>query len=167
MGRSYPNTPFYTMRTISGRNISTGSSAGLIHLCDLLPSADEIDAGVKCFSDPADFRLAFRRLQKNKTWQALDAPASTLFPWDDNSAYLRHPPFASAQMASRLGTYSAYPLLVLGDDMTTDHIGRRVARRARRPGSKLRAHPSHEPNPHGRASHCDRYCHPAIHRPAG
>jgi len=45
-----------------------------------------------------------------------------LFPWDDASTYIRRPPFASFGAGSRLGHYAATPLLVLGDDVTTDHI---------------------------------------------
>jgi aconitate hydratase len=41
---------------------------------------------------------------------------------DPASTYLRRPPFASAAVEPRLGRYSAHPLLVLGDDITTDHI---------------------------------------------
>ena len=44
------------------------------------------------------------------------------FPWDATSTYIRRPPFASAGSGTRLGPTSAHPLLVLGDDITTDHI---------------------------------------------
>jgi aconitate hydratase len=103
-------------------DVARGPRGQVVRLRDLLPSADEIDAIVQRFSEPADFRQAFSHATANKAWQALDAPASALFPWNDASTYLRRPPFASARTASRLGAYSAHPLLVLGDDMTTDHI---------------------------------------------
>jgi aconitate hydratase len=45
-----------------------------------------------------------------------------LYPWDDNSTILRRPPFAAVTEGSQLGTFKAYPLLVVGDDVTTDHI---------------------------------------------
>src|SRR5690606_40876907 len=45
-----------------------------------------------------------------------------LFPWDDTSTYLRRPPFTRRGQKSHLGRYEAFPLLVLGDDITTDHI---------------------------------------------
>jgi len=35
---------------------------------------------------------------------------------------LRRPPFAAVTEGSLLGSYTAFPLLVLGDDVTTDHI---------------------------------------------
>src|SRR4029078_12337624 len=36
--------------------------------------------------------------------------------------YIRPPPFASFASEPRIGSYVAHPLLVLGDDITTDHI---------------------------------------------
>lgn len=45
-----------------------------------------------------------------------------LFPWDEASTYIRRPPFAAIEQQTRLGQYLAHPLIVLGDDMTTDHI---------------------------------------------
>jgi aconitate hydratase len=45
-----------------------------------------------------------------------------LFPWDEASTYIRRAPFAGFGNGTRLGRYAASPLLVLGDDITTDHI---------------------------------------------
>lgn len=103
-------------------DVGRGPQGEVLRLGGLLPSTDEIDAVMQRFSEPADFHRAFSQAAENDAWRALDAPASALFPWDDTSTYLRRPPFASAEGDSRLGTYCAFPLLVLGDDMTTDHI---------------------------------------------
>lgn len=99
-----------------------GKDGAAVYLRDLIPSDEEIDAVVREFSRPEDFGLAFRQAAENKAWHELAAPASPTFPWDEASTYIRRPPFAAAGTANRLGTYSAHPLLVLGDDMTTDHI---------------------------------------------
>lgn len=104
------------------RDIGRGPHGETVRLGDLLPASGEIDAIVQRASDPADFGQAFAQAAANAAWQALDAPASARFPWDPASTYIRRPPFASARTASRLGAYEAHPLLVLGDDMTTDHI---------------------------------------------
>ncbi|MBB2719828.1 UNVERIFIED_ORG: aconitate hydratase [Rhizobium etli] len=93
-----------------------------VYLRDLLPSDAEIDAVVREFSRPEDFSEAFRQAADNKAWHELVAPTSPTFPWDEASTYVRRPPFAAASSSNRLGTYSAHSLLVLGDDMTTDHI---------------------------------------------
>ncbi len=91
-------------------------------LKDLWPSEEEIAAALRSSACPADFADAFADAERSDTWKALAVPESVLFPWDEHSTYIRRPPFASHQMRSRLGKYSASPLVVLGDDMTTDHI---------------------------------------------
>ncbi|MCV3735148.1 aconitate hydratase AcnA (plasmid) [Rhizobium sp. TRM96647] len=93
-----------------------------IFLKDLWPSEEEIAAVLRAGSCPTDFADAFADAERSDAWNALAAPVSVLFPWDEHSTYIRRPPFASQQMQSRLGKYSASPLIVLGDDMTTDHI---------------------------------------------
>jgi aconitate hydratase len=99
------------------------SAAGQpVRLADLWPSTLEIDAATAAATEPADYDAAYARAEDSASWQALDAPASALFPWDPASTYIRRPPFASAGEGSRLGRYRAQALLVVGDDITTDHI---------------------------------------------
>ncbi|SAK67689.1 aconitate hydratase [Caballeronia calidae] len=93
-----------------------------VYLRDLWPARDEVAALVAAASDPRDYPRAFAIASKNPAWHDLEAPHSARFPWNPRSTALRRPPFASASQGSQLGRYSAYPLLVLGDDVTTDHI---------------------------------------------
>jgi aconitate hydratase len=93
-----------------------------VTLAELWPSGAEIDAALALALDPADFSRAFTEATTSRHWADLDVPSSALFPWDPASTALRPPPFAQAIQADRLGHYRAYPLLVLGDDITTDHI---------------------------------------------
>ena len=95
-----------------------------MHLDELLPSADEIAAHLRDASDPADFQRAFAEAERNPAWRALAAPTTPRFPWHPSSTILRRPPFAAIddEHGGQLGTYVAHPLLVLGDDVTTDHI---------------------------------------------
>ena len=93
-----------------------------IHLADLWPTREEVDALLTACIAPADFRREFMQAGKNLAWQALQAPPSARFPWNPASTALRRPPFASADQGTQLGCYVAHPLLVVGDDITTDHI---------------------------------------------
>lgn len=93
-----------------------------VRLADLWPSGPEIEAALAQARDPDDYADAYDRAERSADWQALDAAQSPLFPWDEASTYLRRPPFAAFGAKSRLGSYRARPLLVLGDDITTDHI---------------------------------------------
>jgi aconitate hydratase len=93
-----------------------------VYLRDLWPSREEVAQRVAAAADPRDYPRAFALASENPAWHDLDAPDTARFPWNAASTALRRPPFASATQGSQLGTYSAYPLLVLGDDVTTDHI---------------------------------------------
>lgn len=93
-----------------------------ITLAMLWPSASEIDEALTLASSIADFAPAYDAAEASKAWTDLPAPTTTLFPWDENSTYIRRPPFASFGKGTQLGTYQAHPIIVLGDDITTDHI---------------------------------------------
>ncbi|MEY2951930.1 MAG: hypothetical protein RLZZ401_17, partial [Pseudomonadota bacterium] len=93
-----------------------------VYLKDLWPTREEIAAHLTLSADPADYGRDFKMASRNPLWRALTAPDTPLFPWDARSTILRRPPFAAVTQGSQLGRYSAYPLLVLGDDITTDHI---------------------------------------------
>jgi aconitate hydratase len=93
-----------------------------VYLRDLWPSAEEVDAVLATALRPDDFPSAFAKASLNPVWHGLKVPDTPLFPWNPVSTALRRPPFASLSEGSQLGSYSAFPLLVVGDDVTTDHI---------------------------------------------
>ena len=93
-----------------------------VFLQELWPSAAEIDACLAASQDPADYRRAFQIALQNPLWHELPAPDTPLYPWEPKSTALRRPPFADLNEGSLLGQFTAYPLLVVGDDITTDHI---------------------------------------------
>jgi aconitate hydratase len=99
--------------TVDGRSV---------YLPDLWPSGNEIDAALSIAVRSEDYDDAYGDAAASEAWRRLDAPKSPRFPWDLASTYLRRPPFASATAEQRLGRYLAHPLLILGDDITTDHI---------------------------------------------
>ncbi|RJG06795.1 aconitate hydratase AcnA [Noviherbaspirillum cavernae] len=102
--------------------IQTTADGKPVYLRDLWPTREEIARCLAAAQDTADYRRDFERAEKNPAWHGLDAPDSALFPWDERSNYLQRPPFASLEAGGLLGNYRAYPLMVLGDDITTDHI---------------------------------------------
>ena len=93
-----------------------------VMLSDLWPTDDEIDACLAVALDVGDFRRAFDIAAQNPQWHALQSPQTPRFPWNPRSTILRRPPFASADQHTLLGRYVAFPLLVVDDDVTTDHI---------------------------------------------
>ena len=100
-------------RTADGRDV---------RLADFWPSGAEIDAALGRARDVEDYAQAYERAEASAAWASLDAPSTPLFPFDPASTYIRRPPFASFGTGTRLGRYEARPILVVGDDITTDHI---------------------------------------------
>ena len=98
-----------------------------IFLRDIWPSKEDIQKVEKQFVVPKLFEDVYSRITTGNTrWNKLDAPGGTLYPWDTNSTYIKHPPFFE-DMTKKLGTTStvikdAHVLLNLGDSVTTDHI---------------------------------------------
>lgn len=93
-----------------------------VFLSELWPTKAEIDEHLAKACQPGDYATDFERASLSPLWHALEAPDTPRFPWEAKSTALRRPPFASLEAGSQLGRYEAYPLLVLGDDITTDHI---------------------------------------------
>ena len=102
--------------------IGTSRDGEGIYLRDLLPSKLEIDEYLFKGLHKDDFKTDFELASKNPQWYAIRAQATPRFPWNETSTALRRPPFAAVTEGTLLGDYTAYPLLVLGDDVTTDHI---------------------------------------------
>lgn len=109
-------------RDFNTEPVQTNPDGRPVHLHELWPTREEIAEHLARSLEPADFRREFARAQRNPAWFALKAPEGPRFPWSAGSTVLRRPPFASTQVDSQLGRFAAYPLLVVGDDVTTDHI---------------------------------------------
>ncbi|WP_068431937.1 aconitate hydratase AcnA [Piscicoccus intestinalis] len=93
-----------------------------VFLDELWPSPEEIAAAEALAADPSDYREAFAAAAANPLWHHIEPPSGELFEWSPASTILAPPPFADADAGSLLGAFTARPLLVLGDDVTTDHI---------------------------------------------
>ena len=109
-------------RNLCEEPVQIGQDGAPVHLSDLMPCREDVQALVARAVQAEDFGREFRRASRNPPWFALQAPRSPRFPWEARSTALRRPPFASLDQGSQLGRYIAYPLLVVGDDVTTDHI---------------------------------------------
>lgn len=97
-----------------------------VHLADLWPSDEEVRRVVAESVRPEMFRANTGRLRDGTAhWHELSAPAGTRFPWDPASTYIRRPPYVAdlpRDPRGELGFDGGRVLLLLGDDVTTDHI---------------------------------------------
>ena len=81
-----------------------------------------IDASVK----PEMFRKAYKEsLAGDERWNALEVPAGDLYSWEEDSTYVKRPPFFTdmpPEAPALEDIAGARALAVLGDSVTTDHI---------------------------------------------
>lgn len=92
-----------------------------VMLDEIWPTGAEIDEAMATGWDVADVDAAYQEAATRPLWGELAAPDGPRFPWDPASTYLRKPPFVRPQGLPPAEGY-ARPLIVLGDDVTTDHI---------------------------------------------
>jgi aconitate hydratase len=110
------------MRDITRDPIARTADGKDVRLADLWPSGEEIDAVTSHATSARDYEPSYADAEASEAWRDLSAPSGPLFHWDEASTYIRRPPFASFGTGSRLGNFTATPILVVGDDITTDHI---------------------------------------------
>lgn len=110
------------LRNLASEPVSHTPDGKPVFLSQLWPTHEEVAEALAQSLRPEDFKRSFEAAQRNPLWQQLIVGNTPRFSWDESSTILRRPPFASLTYGSQLGAYTASPLLVLGDDVTTDHI---------------------------------------------
>jgi aconitate hydratase len=106
--------------------LGTGPNGKPVYLSDIMPTDGEVADVVQGFLVPRHFKDGYLSVWKGpKQWQALKAPAGDCFQWDPKSDYIRRPPyFDGIDLAAPvdLTIRNAKVALMLGDNVTTDHI---------------------------------------------
>ena len=97
-----------------------------IYLKDIWPSNKEIEEVLLNSLNPEMFRERYSNVSKGpQQWQKIKTKQSSIYDWDDNSTYVKKPPFfenLSPEPDGFKPIKDARPLLILGDSVTTDHI---------------------------------------------
>jgi aconitate hydratase len=97
-----------------------------IYLRNIWPSREEIISIEQKYVIPTMFKEVYEKVELGSSnWQALEAPSGKLYPWDEKSTYIKHPPFFETMTRDLPKTEpikNARVLLNLGDSITTDHI---------------------------------------------
>ena len=97
-----------------------------VYLKDIWPSNKEIEEVLLKSLNPEMFRERYSNVSKGpEQWQQIKTKKSSIYDWDDNSTYVKKPPFFENLSTEPEGFKSindARPLLILGDSVTTDHI---------------------------------------------
>jgi len=97
-----------------------------IYLKDIWPSKQEIDNLIASTINPEMFRKAYEDLLKgDSVWQQLEIPTGEIYEWDNDSTYIKKPPYFNSMtldLPKMNKISSARVLALLGDSVTTDHI---------------------------------------------
>ncbi|HET7018170.1 MAG TPA: aconitate hydratase AcnA [Streptosporangiaceae bacterium] len=106
--------------------LGTGADGKPVFLADIWPSPAEIEQVVASSVAPEMFTRDYADVfSGDERWQGLDVPAGELFAWDEDSTYVRKPPYFDGMPAEPTPVtdiHGARVLAVLGDSVTTDHI---------------------------------------------
>jgi aconitate hydratase len=97
-----------------------------VYLKDIWPSNQEIEDTLKTSLNADMFIKRYSNVSQGpKQWQEIKTEKSSIYNWDENSTYVKKPPFfdnLSDQPEGFKPIKDARPLLILGDMVTTDHI---------------------------------------------
>ena len=99
---------------------------GPVYLRDIWPAQGDIQAALENSLRPEMFTRQYSDVfAGSEAWQALDVPAGQTFDWQDDSTYVKQPPFFAnmpRQPEPVRDITGARVLALLGDTVTTDHI---------------------------------------------
>ncbi|GAA5510622.1 aconitate hydratase AcnA [Novipirellula caenicola] len=98
-----------------------------VFLKDVWPTNEEISDTIASSIDPSMFTEQYEAsVTGNELWNAIDVSGGALYPWDENSTYIHHPPFLDSVTGEDVPDIApikgARVLALLGDSVTTDHI---------------------------------------------
>ncbi|NCT90964.1 aconitate hydratase [Cellulomonas sp. APG4] len=106
--------------------LGTDESGEDVYLRDIWPAADEVQATIDASIDRAMFTKDYADVfAGDERWRSLDTPEGDTFAWDQDSTYVRKPPYfegMGAQPEPVQDIAGARVLAKLGDSVTTDHI---------------------------------------------
>src|SRR5271154_5868467 len=106
--------------------LARDTKGNAVFLRDIWPSAEEITAAMAGAVDSAMFKAEYGSVfEGDDRWQGLEIPDGDLFRWEENSSYVKAPPFfdgVGPTPAPVTDIKGARVLAMLADSVTTDHI---------------------------------------------
>jgi aconitate hydratase len=105
--------------------LGEGTDGQPVYLRDIWPANDEIRAILDAVLTPEMFRARYADVSTGpEEWQAIKTTGGLTYEWQDDSTYVRLPPFfgGGEENGGAGDILGARPLAILGDSVTTDHI---------------------------------------------
>ena len=107
-------------------SLGKNKSGKEIFMKDIWPSNKEIEETLKLALNAEMFVKRYSNVSEGpKQWQQIKTEKSSIYNWEENSTYVKKPPFFDNLPDEPEGfkkIKDARPLLILGDMVTTDHI---------------------------------------------
>jgi aconitate hydratase len=111
---------------LSSEPLGTSKDGRPVYLKDLWPTQQEIQRTMLSSVSAEMFREQYASVfEGDALWRSLPVPTGERFAWDNDSTYIRRPPFLeglSREPAAPVEIAGARVLALLGDSITTDHI---------------------------------------------
>jgi len=106
--------------------LGTEPNGNPVYLKDIWPDQDEIRAVIGTSVNEEEYRNTYADVFAGETrWNVLKSPEDKLYEWQDDSTYIRQPPYfegITLQPDMPGDIKAARVLALLGDSVTTDHI---------------------------------------------
>jgi aconitate hydratase len=113
-------------RDLATEPLGKGSDGRPVYLKDVWPSDEEVAAVIARCITPAMYQNNYATVYDGTAeWKAIPSTTGELYPWDDASSYIQHPPFFQSlalEVAPLKPIQGARVLAMVGDSVTTDHI---------------------------------------------
>ncbi|HEY8186561.1 MAG TPA: aconitate hydratase [Pyrinomonadaceae bacterium] len=102
------------------------SNGNDVYLREIWPNLQEINELMSAAMDPETYRRLYRDFEaQNPLWNEIPTSTGNVYKWDSQSTYIQEPPYFenfSNAVEDWRDVYSARPLAIFGDSVTTDHI---------------------------------------------
>ena len=109
-----------------GEALGEGSDGTPVMLRDIWPSQQEIHDTLAASIDSNMYRSSYENVYSgDQRWQDMQVAKAGQFEWQEDSTYVRHPPYFDGMTHETPGfsdILGARVLALLGDSITTDHI---------------------------------------------
>ena len=123
-----------------GEALGEDGDGNAVFLRDIWPSQKEIHDTLATCIDSKMYRSSYENVfSGDQRWKSMQVPEAGQFEWQEDSTYVRHPPYFEGMTHETPGfadIRGARVLAVLGDSITTDHISPAGAIKADSPAGR-------------------------------
>jgi len=111
---------------LTTESLGTDSAGKPVYLREIWPTPQEVEETVRTSVTSEQYRKEYAEVfEGDARWKAMPVPEGDLYKWDENSTYIKLPPYFDNMPktpAPLSDIQGARVLAILGDSVTTDHI---------------------------------------------